>query len=125
VPVIIRINTNEDIVYTTVDGIWTVDDLLEAFEKLFEHPDFHPDINGIADLRTAKTFPSGAEVMRIAHYLVQHREQIGKSRTAVLVGGDLSFGTNRVFQAYSDDSTLVTRIFRKEKEARRWLGLDG
>lgn len=124
-PVTMQIDTDENVTYTTIEGAWTVDELFDAFDKLLADPDFRPGTNGIADLRAANYYPSGPDLMRIAHYLLQRRERFGRCRAAILVGGDLSFGTTRMFQAYSDDSTIATRIFRDQQEARRWLGLDG
>ena len=123
-PVTIRVDKDAGIVYTTVEGIYTADDLLAAFDELFHNSDFRPGMNGITDLRGAATYPPAAEGIRIARYLIQHQHKIGKSRTAVLVTGDVSFGTTRMFQSYSGDSTLQTKIFYDLDEARKWLGLD-
>jgi hypothetical protein len=123
-PVSIRVDTEEDVVYTTVTGLYTADDVLKAIDELFEHPDFRPGLNGITDLRGAETFPPYTDVIRIAQYLVRNRDRIGRSRTAVLVSSDVSFGTTRMFQTYSDDSSIETHIFHELDEARRWLGLD-
>lgn len=124
-PVDIRVDKKAGIVYTTIEGLYTADGLLAAFEVLFDNPDFQPGMNGIADLRNVETYPPATDVMRIARYLIEHKDKIGKSRTAVLVSSDVSFGTTRMFQAYADDSTgIETRIFHEMDEARRWLGLD-
>jgi hypothetical protein len=124
-PVDIRLDAEAGIVYTTIEGLYTAGELLAAFEVLFDNPDFRPGLKGIADLRKAETYPPATDVMRIARYLIEHEEKIGKSRTAVLISGDVSFGTTRMFQAYADDSIgIETRIFYEMEEARRWLGLD-
>lgn len=124
-PVVIRVDKEAGIVYTTIDGAYTAEDVLAAFEVLLANPDFQPGMNGIADLRNAKTFLSATDVMRVARYLIEHRNEIGKSKTAVLVSSDVSVGTTRMFQAYSDDRVgIETRIFHELDEAHRWLGLD-
>ena len=122
-PVTMRVDKEAGIVYTTVEGIYTTNDLLAEFDKLFDNLDFRPGMNGIADLRQAKTYPPASEVMRIARYLIEHQGKIGKSRTAVLVSSDVSFGTTRMFQSYADDSLIQTKIFQDMGQARRWLGL--
>jgi hypothetical protein len=123
-PVTIRVDKEAGIVHTTVEGIYTADDLIAEFDKLFDNSDFRPGMNGIADLRQAQTYPSSADVMRIARYLIEHQGKIGKSRTAVLVSSDVSFGTTRMFQSYAGDSLIQTKIFQDLDQARRWLGLD-
>jgi len=123
-PVTITLNKEEGVVYTTVTGRCTADDVIEAFDELFARTDYRAGMNGIADLRAAETFPPYTDVVRIARYVVGHRDQIGESKAAVVVSSDVSFGTTRMFQSYSGESMINTRIFYEMDEARRWLGLD-
>jgi hypothetical protein len=123
-PVNISVDKDARVVYTIIEGAYSADDILGAFDELFQNPDFEPGMNGITDLRKAHSFLSHGDIIRVAEYLVKNRDKIGQSKTAVLVANDVSFGTTRMFQTYADDSSIQTRLFHDISAARRWIGLD-
>jgi len=41
--------------------------------------------------------------------------------TAVVAGEDVVFGLSRMWQAYSDNPSLITSVFRSMDEAEQWI----
>jgi hypothetical protein len=121
-PIAFRIDKDSGIVYTTIEGRINTDELLESLEHFMNHPDFSPCLNGLADLRNFEMDTFSADVMRIAELLIKYRNRIGPSKTAVVISKDVTFGMTRMFQAFSEQSSIETAIFRNMEEALRWLG---
>jgi hypothetical protein len=123
-PITFRIDKEAGMVYTTIEGRINTDELLESLERLMNHPDFGPGLNGLADLRSMEIDTFSADVMRIADLMIKFRNKIGPSKTAVVISKDVTFGMTRMFQAFSEQSSIETAIFRDREEALRWLGLN-
>jgi hypothetical protein len=121
-PITFRIDKESGIVYTTIDGRTNTDEIVESLESLLNNPDFKPGLNGIADLRNSEMDTFSADVKRIAGLMIEYRNKIGPSKTAVVISKDVTFGMTRVFQAFSEQSSIETAIFRDMEEALRWLG---
>jgi hypothetical protein len=123
-PIAFRIDKESGIVYTTIEGRITTDELLESLERFMNHPDFSPGLNGLADLRNIEMDTFSADVRRIAELMVEYRNKIGPSKTAVVISKDVTFGMTRMFQSFSEQSSIKTAIFRDMEEALRWLGVN-
>jgi hypothetical protein len=121
-PITFRIDKESGIVYTTINGRTNTDEIVESLENLLNNPDFKPGLNGIADLRNSEMDTFSADVKRIAGLMIEYRNKIGPSKTAVVISKDVTFGMTRVFQAFSEQSSIETAIFRDMEEALRWLG---
>lgn len=124
-PITFRIDKESGVVYTTINGHASTDEIIEGLRNFMNHPDFKPGLNGIADLRNSDLDTFSADVQRIADLLIEYRNKIGPSRTAVLVSKDVTFGMTREFQVFAGQSSVETAIFRDMEEAVRWLEAGG
>ena len=61
--------------------------------------------------------PLSADVRKIADLMIEYQSKIGRSKTAVVVSKDVTFGMTRVFQEFSEQSSIETAIFRDMDEA--------
>lgn len=121
-PITFRIDKESGIVHTTIDGSASTDEIVDGLKSIMNHPDFKPGLNGIADLRNSDMEVFSADVKRIANLLIEYRNKIGPSKTAVVVSKDVTFGMTRVFQVFAEQSSIETAIFRDRDEALQWLG---
>ena len=121
-PITFRIDKESGIVYTTVEGRVSIDEIIEGLRACVSLPDFRPGLNGIADLRNSEFDPRPADVERIAMLLTEYRNKIGLSKTAVVVSKAVTFGMTREFQAFAEHSSIDTEIFRDMDQARQWIG---
>ena len=120
-PVTFRIDKEAGIVYTVIEGPVDTKELLRELETLLDHPDFRPGLNGITDLRKSEMDTFTEDVQRVAEFFIRHREQVGASRTAIVLSGFVTYGMTRMFQAFADDSSVETQIFQDMDEAIEWI----
>ena len=120
-PVTFRIDKEAGIVYTVIEGPVDTDELLRELDTLIKHPDFRPGLNGITDLRKSEMDTFTEDAQRVADFFIKHREQVGSSRTAIVLAGFVAYGMTRMFQAFADDSSVETQIFQDMDEALEWI----
>ena len=116
-----RIDTEEGIVYTTVKGDLGVEDIIAALTEIITHEDFKPGMSGIFDLLASKWESDSDELRRIVRFILENADRIGPSRHAVVVGSDRAYGMSRMFEVFSEETTVDVRIFRDLNEARKWI----
>lgn len=116
-----EIDKNANLVFTTIKGEVTANEVLAALTGLLDSPEYRPGLNGLVDLRESDMDPDAKEIRKIAALLINNKERIGESRSAIVVSEDLAYGLARMFEAYADESSIETRIFRDMEAARSWL----
>jgi len=120
-PVTFRIDTEAGIVFTVIEGPLDTDELLRELAAMIQHPDFKPGMSGITDLRNSEMDTFTDDVQRVAEFFISHKEQVGVSRSAIVLSGFVTYGMARMFQAFADESSLDTRIFQDMDEALEWI----
>lgn len=123
-PIDCEIDSEAGIVYTTIVGQVSANEVIEKLAAVITSTGYRPGFNGLIDLTKSSYTPKGNEVRQIAQLLVSHNARIGHSRSALVVSRDLGYGLARMFQEMADESVIETRIFRDMTEARTWLGLN-
>jgi len=86
-------------------------------------PDFGPGMNRVWDERDCTIDVSHEDLARLAGIWAQSSARHGPRKLAYLVKDDLSWGFNRVFEAYRNNPELTYKLFRDYDEAKAWLGL--
>jgi hypothetical protein len=116
-----HIDTDKRIMYATVTGEITLDDVRADIERLVTQPVYPPGIPGLIDMRNATSQLRADEIQRLAYMVKSHGDVVGRTRRALLVSNDLLYGMYRMFAAYVADGPTEYRVFRDEDEARRWI----
>ncbi|MCK5596608.1 MAG: hypothetical protein KAJ04_04095, partial [Candidatus Eisenbacteria sp.] len=104
-------------------GTLTPDELENALLDAYRRPDYRPEGNSLCDVREAGvgTF-TGEEIRRVVDTVLKHRGAPPETRTAIVVGRDLSFGPARMFaQQLEAESPSDVAVFRDMDEAMAWL----
>jgi len=120
-PVECRLDAEAGIVYTVVSGEIGASDIIEAVEELFRNPDFRPGLIGLADLRSYTWRSEMSDIRRVAQFMIANGSKIGRSRTAIVVASDYSYGMSRMYEAFAAASPIKVKIFRDMDEAVAWL----
>jgi hypothetical protein len=125
-PVTCEIDAESGIVHTAIQGRVRTQELVTALEAVIRRPDFRSGLNGIVDLREGGVADLHTrEVKWLVDLMDRHRDQIGPSRTAIVVSTDVDYGLARMYQAYAESTSIETNIFRDLEDARRWLATSG
>ncbi len=92
-------------------------------QEIEADPAFRPGLNRIWDERDCNIDLTHEELAALAESWTAAGASHGKRKLVYLVNEDLSWGFNRVFEAYRQNPDLEYRLFRDYAEAKRWLGL--
>src|SRR5580698_6087314 len=96
------IDKEKGIVYSTVTGEITLQEIKDCMAQLAADPSYRPNMPGLTDLRGV-TKPLGpAEMVRLAEFIKDNPHLVNRTRRAFLVGSDLAYGMQRLFQYFMD-----------------------
>jgi hypothetical protein len=116
-----RIDKEDRIVYGVLKGEVDVSEVLAGLEKVISSDDYEPELDGITDLRAMKWESDQGDLRLLVHFLIENRKRIGKSRSAVVVSGDRTYGMTRMFEVFSEQAPIKVRVFRDFDKAKRWV----
>jgi hypothetical protein len=104
-------------------GCATIEGCREYFEALFNHPQWHDEIDTLADHRELDPSRLSSDDLRSLASLTRvMATQIGSGRLAMVVSTPLSFGLARMWMALTEPhADGETRVFYSYDEARDWL----
>ena len=120
-PTSYRIDPAAGVVFVTLEGRVTDQDMLEGQWQLAGDPAFRPtmrqcvDARGVTDLSV-----TAAGVRELAKGSIFAPE----SRRAIIAGSATIYGYGRMFQILRDVSGDVIKVFWTVEDAHRWLGLE-
>jgi len=123
-PVVVRIDKQQGLVFRKATGTISVEELLASFLSVLQHPDYRSGMSSLNDLREVTVSSYSPQVKKIAEFLKNHSEQTGAARAALVVSSDAMFGMGRALQGFASRSPMEIEIFRDMGEARKWLGLE-
>ena len=116
-----------NVLYTRFFGVITADDLKVQAENVCSDPRIGPGVRELVDLSGIEEI--GGSVQAVEQNIRidrQHSEKLAGLRTAIFAPTDLLFGFARIYQSLAEvqDAPATIEVFRTEKEAREWLGLE-
>ena len=117
-----RIDKSLGVVFTTVRGVFTGQDVLTHGQRLLDDPDFDPNYNHLIDLRDVIEIGISPHEMES---ITTHKHIFSqKSRRAIVAETDFKFAMSRMYEILSNIESGPIEVFRDMAEARRWLGLN-
>ena len=116
-----RIDKQEQVVYATVWGKLTTEDVMAARKRVRSDPDFSPDMSQLIDGRGLTDWePTSGETSMLADH-----DPFGPgSRRAFVASKDVFFGMFRMYQILTDSSDIRVGVFRDMEKACEWLGIN-
>jgi hypothetical protein len=114
------IDKSSHIVHLKYAGNPSFDEWAKTMLAVFHDPSFEPGFSFIMDRRLLISPPTTDYIERVIGFAKSHPVELGKCRTAIVVGGMASYGMARMSQGILGD-TDNTQIFQDIEEAKRWL----
>jgi hypothetical protein len=108
---------------STFKGILRGQDLLAAYEKLFNSPGFDPQYNDLIDLRLIEKMEVTTDDLRPFVAKVRQLDKLGiHTRVAIVAPTDHAYGAGRLYEAMrGKDSTEFIALFHSMENALLWL----
>lgn len=106
-------------------GDYEIDDIVRTFHGALADPscparfDFLVDVSRSTSLETR----TPEDVRRLAEALQPHATRIG-GKCAVIAVRDVHYGLSRMGAAFSAEVGVEAQVFRDERTALAWLGVD-
>jgi len=114
------IDTNLNVVYTTVTGILDGHQIHEHQKKLEQEPLFNPNMYELIDC----TNLTDAKLRTIVYTQASINSPWAMhAKRAIVVSNKLGFGLLRIFQSIMSDRHGEISIYDNIDDARQWLGL--
>lgn len=120
-----RIDTAQNIVWTTATGVLTDADLLAHKRNLINDPAFKPGSRELSDVRAVERLevtPNG-----ISQFVARDKAdsaKLGDHKLAIVASADVVYGMARMYQTLSNEEVQHVMVFRTIPEARAWLGIE-
>jgi len=116
------INEKNNVVYVTVTGRLTGEDMIRYFTTIILEPEHHPGMDFITDISKAEIDPSFEMLVSFHNHLKTYESELGKFRWAFMVGDN----SNRIAaELYRSLSALsnghIVEIFKVREEAEKWI----
>ena len=120
-PVVLKINPQKKLVYSTFFGVVTDQELLEHSKTIAEHPNFRPEFNEIADL----TMVTELRVTPVALQELASRDSVFQNsvKHVIVAPKDFSFKKAEQFRQMAESSRPGLKVARTAAEAYEILGL--
>lgn len=102
-------------------GITDDEELIAHYERLRHDPAFDPTYWELVDVREVERYTT-ADVTIEA--VARVRMFAAGVRRAAIASNDVAFGLARMFGTYAESQGHLIEVFRTERGALEWLGLD-
>ena len=119
-PTSYRIDVRAGVVFSSLEGHITNEELLDHQQRMSADPDFRPTMNHVIDTRGI----TSVSVTALGLHLLTTRSNLGPEARRAIIEGDASSSYVHMFQALRSQSGADTRVFSTVEDAHRWLGLD-
>ena len=114
------IDATQRIVFTTMAGMLSFDQVVAHAVALKSDPCFHPSFSELLDLRgVGQSDLTLLELIELAETIDPFS---ANARRAIITDTDLMYETSRVYQEVRNQDNNI-RVFRSMDEAQRWLGI--
>ena len=118
-----HLNSEHGYIIVRYWGVVDVAELEQVRLEIEADPGFKPGMNRVWDERDCDIDISHDDLVALAEGWSSTSVNHGKRKLAYLVKEDLSWGFNRVFEAYRHQSDVEYKLFRDFAEVRQWLPL--
>ena len=121
-----EIHQHNGFVEVVTHGDGDVEVFQEFLNEVLRHPDWKPGFPILIDHSDLNAGPLTVDGMRkLADMINAAAVELGSSRMAILVPGDLEYGLGRMWQVYIEGRWSGTsEVFRSREDAVDWLTHD-
>jgi hypothetical protein len=115
------IDQDRKILYTTIVGHITLQDVQEYFRILKEDQNVPPHLDGSLDLRETKTIPTTQQIEEITKEIRQLQSKTTWGFCAIAASEPALYGMIRVLEVIAQTMFSDIRVFYTYDEAKIWL----
>lgn len=124
-PIITTIDADAKLVHHRVEGVLTLKDSLAAIDRLFNNPEFRPEMDILLEISPGATSGlNSMEAIKVLEALRAVGERRGTGRSVAVAPHDADFGLMRVLTDRLEGGTRPTRVFKSLEEAKAWLAAE-
>ena len=119
------IDKEKRMIFTTVKGEISIEDLLAFENKLINDPVFEAGFDSLVDFSKAHP-PHDIDIKKInmsIEYIASIQEKRGKCKWAIYAPHDYVYTFWLIFEGLSEKLDIKVKVFEDEEEARKWLGI--
>jgi len=116
-----RVDRDEGIVYGTVSGEVTAEEIMNGLDAVINGEDYEPGFGGITDLRNLRWESDQGDLRRLVQFIIRNRSRFKAHRSAVVVSSDRTYGMTRMFEVFSEQTPIKVRVFRDYDRALSWV----
>ncbi len=120
-PISYRVDAARKVVYTTIEGEITDEQLVRHFRTIGKDPEI--DRSFVELVYADPTSVAGVTSSGIRDLAYGFRVS-PIERTAFVAVRDTTFGLARMYELLAADSPVEIRVFRELAEAKSWLGIE-
>lgn len=105
-------------------GETSIEEIDQLIQTIVRDPDYSRELNILSDLRGLTSTYSYEQMQTVVDKFPDPGELVGRTRSAVLVARNVTFGMGRVWASITDNRTIANaQVFKSLKETLEWLGL--
>ena len=116
-----RFNREKEILYITIIGSFTPEDIEKTAAYITKSNEFSPEVNTVWDIRFANFTNISLDYQEKLKNIRKRFPQRGKAKIALVADNDLSFGLARMYEQLSAELPRKLKVFKKLNEAEKWL----
>ena len=120
-PVHFKYNNNNNVLYGSIEGQLTIDEVRLMMEELVVSKDFASDVRALWDLRKLNFTNIDANFERQLILLRKSFPERGKAKIALVSNVDLSFGMRKMYEMLADDIHQNMKVFSNFTDAENWI----
>jgi hypothetical protein len=100
----------------------TVEDIMAAFDRITTHPDYHPNMNVLWDMRGTVLQAAPEKLQSLVTHVALERNKHGMTyKLAIVANESALLMLADIFKALATPLTLQIQVFRSPGKARQWL----
>jgi hypothetical protein len=122
--IVVTIDKEKDLITRTLTGQFPIEDVIRELQETAKHPDYHPGMKSLNDLREFVPVSDSSNVRRMAEYLLANAAEREGLRAAIVVSRTVDYGMARMLQALADTPSFSLAVFYDLDEAKQWLGVE-
>ena len=120
-PITQRIDHDRKIIFITIEGDVSDDDIITHQKNSRDDPELDPSYGQLIDLTNIRKLEITAQGVQ---QFTSTEFSTERSRRAFVAPNDVSYGFARMFQMMRDSTEEQTEVFRDFDEAVQWIGLE-
>lgn len=120
-----RIDKKTHTIFIKLCGHITFDELVEIGKMILEDPNIEKGYNRYVDFSEAKPGPNSSweKIKNLKKFVETTQNMRGRCSWSIYAPGEDAYNFSMLFARLTKELGLETRVFRKEQDAKEWLGI--